>query len=139
MEITIQRLKEDEPFHLRASNAKGNTIDLDGGSDIGGLNLGMSPMETLLTSAGSCSAMDVIYVMRKQRQVLRDLKVSVKGERTETHPKVFTDIHLHFDLYGEIDPAKAERAVSLSVEKYCTCIRMIEKMAKITYDFTVHP
>lgn len=139
MEINIERLTLERPFHLRASNDQGNTIEIDGAPDIGGTDMGMRPMQLLLSSMGSCSAMDVIHIMRKQRQELRDIKISVKGDRVETHPRIFTDIHLHFDLYGEIDQAKAERAVSLSVEKYCTAVRMVEKVAKVTYSFSIHP
>ena len=139
MEITIQRLTQEEPFHLRASNDLGNTVDIDGAPDIGGNNQGMSPMQLLLTSMGTCSAMDIIYLLRKQRQDLRDIKISVKGDRVDAHPRIFTQVHLHFDLYGTLDTPKVERAVSLSVEKYCTAIRMVEKVAKVTYDYSIHP
>lgn len=139
MEITIKRLNENEPFHLQGSNDFGNTVEVDGAPDIGGANKGMRPMELLLTSVGTCTAMDVIHMMRKQRQEMRDLKISVKGNRLDTHPKIFTDIHIHFDLFGPLDPAKVEKAVSSSVEKYCTATRMVEKVAKVTYDYLIHP
>ncbi|MCB9284104.1 MAG: OsmC family protein [Lewinellaceae bacterium] len=138
MEITIHRLSQEEPFHLRATNDFGNTVDIDGAPDIGGNNQGMRPMQLLLTSMGTCSAMDIIHLLRKQRQDLRDIKISVKGDRVDTHPRIFTDVHLHFDLYGTLEAAKVERAVSLSVEKYCTAIRMVEKVAKVTYDYSIH-
>lgn len=139
MEINIERLHPERPFHLRASNDQGNTVDIDGAPDIGGTDMGMRPMQLLLTSMGTCSAMDVIHIMRRQRQELRDIHVSVRGDRVETHPRVFTGIHLHFDLYGDLSPEKVEKAVSLSVEKYCSAIRMVEKAANITYDYTIHP
>ncbi|MBK7338879.1 MAG: OsmC family protein [Saprospirales bacterium] len=139
MEITIKRLTESEPFHLEGRNGSGNTVDVDGSPSIGGSDKGMRPMELLLTSVGTCSAMDVIHMMRKQRQELRDIQVSVKGDRQEAHPQIFTDIHLHFDLFGPLDPAKVEKAVSSSVERFCTATRMVEKVAKVTYDFTIHP
>lgn len=139
MEITIKRLTESEPFHLEGRNQSGNTIEVDGSPSIGGSNKGMRPMELLLTSVATCSAMDVIHMMRKQRQELRDIQISVKGDRPETHPKIFTAIHLHFDLFGALDPDKAEKAVSSSVERYCTATRMVEKVAKVTYDYSIHP
>ena len=139
MEITIQRLDAREPFHLRASNDFGNTVDIDGAPEIGGANQGMRPMQLLLTSMGTCSGMDIIHLLRKQRQELRDIRISVKANRAETHPRVFTEVHLHFDLYGNLDTPKVERAVSLSVEKYCTAIRMVEKVATVTYSYAIHP
>jgi len=138
MEITLKRPTQDEPFHLRAYNAKGNAVDTDANPEIGGTGKGMSPSEVLLTAVGSCSAIDVILVMQKQRQEMRDIIITVTGTQVEEHPRVFTDIHLHFDLFGPIDHAKAARAVELSMNKYCLVIRMVEKMAKVTSDFTIH-
>lgn len=139
MKINIERLTPERPFHMRASSDLGATVDIDAAPDIGGTDQGMRPMELMLTSIGTCSAIDVIHIMRRQRQELRDIRISVRGDRVDTHPRVFTDIHMHFDLFGEVDPVKVEKAVSLSVEKYCTAVRMVEKMANITYDFTIHP
>ena len=137
MKVTIHRL--DEAFHLRAANDDGRSADIDGAPDIGGHNQGMRPMQLLLSSLGSCSAIDVLFLLRKQRQTVEDLRVTVEGKRTDTIPKVFTDIHVHYDLYGDIDQKKAERAVSLSMTKLCSVTKMLEKAAKITWDFTILP
>ena len=137
MKVTLQRL--DDAFHLRAANDDGRSTDIDGAPDIGGHNQGMRPMQLLLSSLGSCSAIDVLFLLRKQRQTVEDFRVTVEGKRTDTIPKVFTDIHVHYDLYGDIDEKKADRAVTLSMTKLCSVTKMLEKAARITWDFTIHP
>lgn len=137
MKIELSRLSGD--FHLQAKNESGNTVEIDASADIGGTGKGMRPMQMLLSALGSCSAIDVILILKKKRQELRDIKITVTGEREEgAIPAVFKTIHVHFDIFGPVDPAKAERAIQLSVEKYCSVIRMVEKMAAISWGFEIH-
>lgn len=138
MKITIERL--DDAFHLRASNTQGNSVETDANPDIGGHGLGMRPMEMLISSLGTCSSIDVIHILRKQRQPLDDIKVEISAEREkDKQPALFSDIHVSFHLYGAVDPDKVERAVNLSMGKYCSVTRIVEKTAHITWDWTIHP
>ncbi len=99
---------------------------------------GPSAMELILLGAGSCSAWDVVSILEKGRQSVDDVIVELDGDRAEEPPKVFTRIHLHFIVKGHgLDVAKVERAISLSVEKYCSAIAMLEKTATVTHDFEV--
>jgi putative redox protein len=135
MKIELRRL--NDAFHLEAANEQGNTIQIDASPDIGGQHLGMRPMQVLLSALGGCSAIDVINILRKQRQQLTDIRITVTGEREkDAVPAPFVAAHIHFKLYGEIDNDKAEKAVSLAVEKYCS---VAETMAKttITHSFEV--
>lgn len=137
MKIEIKRL--DDAFHLQATNESGNTVESDGAEIIGGSGKGMRPMQMLLSSLGSCSAIDVINFLRKQRQPLEDITITLTGERElDKVPSLFTEIHVQYDLYGDLDAQKAERAVSLSMDKYCSVARIIEKTAKITWSFVIH-
>lgn len=137
MKIELSRLSGD--FHLQAMNDSGNTVEIDASADIGGTGKGMRPMQMLLSALGSCSAIDVILILKKKRQELRDIKITVTGEREEgAIPAVFKAIHVHFDIFGPVDPAKAERAIQLSLEKYCSVTRMVEKMAAISWSFDMH-
>jgi len=134
MEVTLKRIGDD--VHLRAANENGKTADFDnaGGSD------GMSPMEMLLGSVAACSSIDLVPILRKQRQDLKDLEVKVTSER---HPvgeaKPFKSIHMHFIMTGTIDPKKAERAVSLSVEKYCSVGRSLDPDIAVSHSFEIKP
>ncbi len=138
MKIEIKRL--DKAFHLQATNENGNTIEADGAENIGGSGKGMRPMQMLLSSLGACSAIDVIHFLHKQRQPLDDIRVALTGERDPDHvPSLFTSVHVHFELFGNLDAKRAERAVALSMDKYCSVARILEKTANITWDVTIHP
>lgn len=122
------RLKWVENAALVGESGTGHAIVLDGSPEIGGRDLGARPMELMLLSVGSCSAMDVIHILNKGRQPFTDLTVSVDGARAETEPKVFTDIHLQFTVTGRgLNEAQVRRAVELSAEKYCSASIMLRR------------
>lgn len=136
--IKIELSRLNEGFHMEARNEQGSAVHIDASPDIGGENLGMRPMQMLLAAMGGCSAIDIITILKKQRQELKDLKVTITGEREkDVVPSLYTDIHAHFRVYGNLDSDKVEKAVSLSVEKYCSVARTLEKTAKITYTFEI--
>lgn len=125
------------PVQFVATNATGATISIDGPPDMGGQNAGLRPMETLLAALASCSAVDVVHIMKKQREELQGLEVEVTGERADAIPAVFTRIHLRFTGRGPIDPAKLQRAVALSMETYCSVTRMLQPTVTITAEGVV--
>lgn len=136
--IKIELARASDTFHLEAVNESGNVVHLDGAPDIGGTNKGMRPMQLLLAAMGGCSAIDIISILKKQRQELRDIRITVTGEREkDAVPSLYVEVHAHFRLYGYIDEEKAGKAVSLSVEKYCSVAKTLEKTAKVTYSFEV--
>lgn len=97
-----------------------------------------TPMEMVLMSAGCCSSVDVVSILKKARQQVTDCEVTVTGERAETVPRVFTKIHLHFDVTGsKVSEKHVERAVSLSADKYCSVALMLAKGLEVTHGFAV--
>ncbi len=136
MKIELNRL--NDALHMEAKNEQGNTIHMDGSPDIGGMNQGMRPMQLLLSAMGGCSSIDIINILKKQKQPLWDIKVTVTGEREKgVVPSLFTEVHAHFRLFGDLDADKAQKAVSLGVEKYCSVAKTLEYKAKITYSFEI--
>ncbi|MFU8860396.1 MAG: OsmC family protein [Cyclonatronaceae bacterium] len=136
MEITLNRVNSDH--HFRAENEAGNTIDMDGTAEIGGVNAGMRPMQVLLSSLGGCSSIDVISILQKQKLNPTSYSVKMTAKREEEgDTKIFTDIHLHFILGGNLDENKVARAIELSLIKYCSVARIIEKTANITSSFEI--
>lgn len=136
MEITLNRINHAVRFE--GKNAAGNTVTLEGSPEIGGEGHGVRPMELLLMSLASCSAMDVVNILKKMRQPLDDLQVTVRGERAAGEiPAVFVKIHLIFHFFGKIKPEKAAEATRLSVEKYCSVAAMLRKTAEITHEFSI--
>jgi putative redox protein len=126
------KLVQTGPAKFVASNAAGATLVMDGPADLGGENAGLRPMETLLSALAGCSGMDVLHIMKKQRQNLERLEVEVEGERADAVPAVFTKIHLRFKGYGPIEAEKLQKAVELSIEKYCSVSKMLQPTVQIT-------
>ncbi len=99
---------------------------------------GPSPMELVLIGTGGCAAWDVVHILERGREAIEDCRVELEAERATEDPKVFTRVHMHFVLRGRaLDPAKVERALKLSAEKYCSASAMIGKTAEITHDYEV--
>lgn len=139
--IKIELNRLNDAFHFSASNDNGNAVLLDASEDIGGTNQGMRPMQMLLAAMGGCSAIDVINILKKQRQDLKDLKITVTGEREkDAVPSLYQTVHAHFRFYGNLDADKVEKAINLSIEKYCSVSRTLEKAgAVVTHSFEIFP
>lgn len=137
MKIDVNWLGKD--FHFESENATNGKIRIDGNNEIGGLEGGFSPMQLLLAGIGGCSAIDVISILKKQKQDLTDLKVEVDGnkQKTDVGYSEYKTIHMHFILSGTLDPKKVERALNLSVTKYCSVSKALEKGSEISYDYEI--
>ena len=136
--IKIELSRLNDAFHMEAVNEQGNSIQMDASPEIGGTNQGMRPMQLLLAAMGGCSSIDLVNILKKQKQPLRDLKVSITGEREkDVIPALYTEVHAHFRLFGDLDKDKVQKAVSLSVDKYCSVAKTLEKTAKVTYSFEI--
>jgi putative redox protein len=136
MKISLKRI--DDAFHMEAKNEDGCTIETDGAPSIGGKNQGMRPMQLLLAAAGSCSSIDIISILKKQKQNLEDIQIEVTAEREKDKvPALFTDIHIHFKLKGDLAEEKVKRAVNLSIDKYCSVLRILEKTAKVSSSYEI--
>ena len=99
----------------------------------------MRPMEVVLMGMGGCSSIDVVSILRKQRQEARSFEVRLEAERARhVHPAVFTDIHIHFLLEGDLEADRVRRAIELSLGKYCSVSKMLEKTARIVYSLTIN-
>ena len=130
-----------EGFHMEAANEEGGLIRIDGNKNIGGLEGGIAPMQLLLAGAGGCSAIDVISILEKQKQPLEGISVAIEGDRQKLPPPAghseYKTIHLHFTLKGDLDEKKVKRAIDLSMTKYCSVSKALEKGSEITYDFSI--
>jgi len=136
MKITLKRL--DDAFHLEAINEDGCKIETDGAPAIGGSNKGMRPMQLLLAAAGSCSGIDIISILKKQKQGLKDFEVEISAEREKDKiPALFESMHIHFKLTGNLADEKVKRAVDLSIDKYCSVVRILEKTARISSSYEI--
>ena len=119
-------------------SGSGHAVVVDGAPEHGGRNLGMRPMEMLLTGAAACTAFDVVSILKKGRHAVADVAVTVDAERSAVPPRVFTALHYVYTVAGRgLDPRQVERAVALSKEKYCSATIMLAKTATITYEIVI--
>lgn len=131
MKIHLKRLNEN--YHFETKNERGDIVHLDNKSEPN--PKGASPMELLLMGIAGCSSIDVVMILKKQKIELEDLQMNVEGFRQEgAVPNVFTAIKMEVLLKGDFPAEKAKRAVDLSIEKYCSVAKMLEKTADISYD-----
>lgn len=136
MHITLHR--KNKAVHFEAVNGSGNTIQIDGPETIGGEGKGMRPMEILLTSIAGCSSFDLVEILKKQKESLEDITISIQGTRkSEGDVKPFTHIEMLFTLTGNLNEAKVERAVKLSVEKYCSVAASLDPAIQLTHRFEI--
>lgn len=136
MKIELHRI--NDAFHMEAKNEIGNEVFIDGSPAIGGSNLAMRPMQMVLSALGGCSAIDIINILNKQRQPLEDFKVNIEAEREEGKvPSLFSKIHVHYTLKGDLKPKKVEKAVNLSMEKLCSVKMILDETAEISWSYEI--
>ncbi|MGO4817874.1 OsmC family protein [Flavobacterium sp. W22_SRS_FP1] len=132
MKIALDRVNEN--YHFELKNERGHIVNVDNRSEFGGDDLGPSPMELVLMGVAGCSAIDMISILKKQRQEIISFKAEVEGDRVQVgEAKPFKDIHVVFYLEGPINEEKAARAAQLSFEKYCSVSKTLEPTATIHY------
>ena len=137
--IELSRVSGD--FGFEAKDEYGHIIKMDSSPESGGQNYGARPMQMLLMGLGGCSAIDVISILKKQRQEVRDYKMVINGDREAgKEPSLWKNINIEFHIYGDVDEDKAVKAVELSIEKYCSVSATLEKAgAEIKWQVYVHP
>lgn len=136
MKIELNRI--NNAFHFQGNGIGSVKINIDGSPEIGGEDAGARPMELILMGLGSCSAIDIIQILKKQKQKLSDFKINISAERVDKIPAIFKNIDIEYILFGELDNKKVDRAIRLSMEKYCSVTAMLNKTAKINYSFTIN-
>ncbi|MBT4553444.1 MAG: OsmC family protein [Candidatus Thioglobus sp.] len=136
MKITVRWVND---MTMVGESASGHAIVMDGPEEAGGNNLGIRPMEMLLLGMGGCTTIDVLSMLKKMREKVRDCRAEITAERADEHPKVFTKIHIHFVIEGtNLDEKKVGKAIGLSADKYCSASIMLGKTAVVTHDFEIH-
>ena len=127
-----------EGVAFKGTSGSGHDVVMDGPPEHGGHNRGVRPMEMLLLGMGGCSAFDVIHILRRGRHDVVDCRVDLEADRAAAEPKVFTRIYARYSVTGRnLKHAAVERAVRLSLEKYCSASIMLAKTATIDYDIEV--
>lgn len=130
------RLTQDMQFEGSATSGHKLTMDADDAS--GGRNSGFRPMELLLVGFGGCTGMDVISILRKKRQNVTSLEMNVKGEKSDGYPKIYREVHIEYVVKGKsIQKEAVERAIELSLTKYCSVGATLGKAGTITHSYRI--
>ena len=138
MECTVRWMGNDAGMAFVAETGSGHAVVMDGAPEAGGRNIGLRPMEMLLAGTGGCSAFDVVLILKKARQAVSGCDVTLKADRADSGPKVFTRVHFHYRVKGkQLKPDAVARAIELSKDKYCSASIMVGKTAEITYDYEI--
>ena len=132
MKVTLER--KNENFHFELKNERGHIVHVDSRPEFGGDDKGPSPMELVLMGVAGCSSIDMISILKKQRQEITSFKAEVEGERVQVgDAKPFKEITVVFSIEGDMNEEKAARAAQLSFDKYCSVSKTIEPTATIQY------
>ncbi|MCY4170160.1 MAG: OsmC family protein [Bacteroidetes bacterium] len=135
--VTLSRL--DNKFHFVGTNSAGNSLHLDTSPDEGGSGQGVGPMQAVAMALGGCSGIDIVIVLDKQRQDLQKFDTTITYERSQNEtPALFNTLHVHYEFEGNLDEDKVRRAVDLSINKYCSVAKIIEKTAPITVSWSIN-
>lgn len=132
------RAKWVEGMAFMGEAGSGHAVIMDGAPEYGGRNIGIRPMEMLLIGLAGCTGFDVVQILKKGREAVTGCEVEVEAERASEDPKVFTKIHIAYRVSGRgLSQAKAERAVTLSKEKYCSASIMLGATAEMSTSLVV--
>ena len=135
MEIQLNRV--DENYRMKATNNRGDILYTDGTASIGASERGWRPMELLLVSLAGCSCIDLISVLKKQRQDIQDVKIDLSGTRRPGTPSPYESIALHFTFTGKIKPEKVDKAIELTKGKYCSVYFSLHPDIDVRYTYDI--
>lgn len=117
--------------------SSGHDVRMDAGENVGGADAAARPVETMLSSLGGCTGMDVISVLRKMKTEPKSLQIEIQDERASKYPTVFTKIHLIYKVEGEVPEENLTKAIELSLAKYCPIANTLGGVSEITYEYSV--
>lgn len=133
MKIKVERV--NDAFQMVGINENGNQVALDASTSIGGGDSAFRPMQMLLVGLASCSAIDILNILYKQKQEVLSFEVEVEGDRTEEIPSIFKNIRVLIKVSGGLSQKKLEKAIHLTKEKYCSVYQILNASATINYDY----
>ncbi|MBN2536708.1 OsmC family protein [candidate division WOR-3 bacterium] len=116
----------------------GRELTMDAGAEVGGDDSAVRPMETVLIGLAGCTGMDVVSLLKKMRVEFNKLELNIRADKTEEHPHVFSRIDIEYVIHGkDIDPAKLERAIELSQDRYCSVSAMLRKHCPVNHTYRI--
>lgn len=133
MKINVERI--NEAFEMVGTNERGDKVNLDAATKIGGGDSAFRPMQLLLVGLASCSAIDILNILYKQKQEVQSFEIEVEADRTSEIPSIFENIRVMIKISGAISEIKLEKAIRLTITKYCSVYKILQPTTSLTYDY----
>ena len=130
------KVKYIDNLQFSAVSDSNHSIIIDADKNLS-LDQGTRPKELILMGLVGCTAMDVVSLLKKMRVEFKDFSVSAEAETADEHPKVFTSIHINYNISGDVDEEKLKKAIDLSQNRYCGVTVMLNKTAQITHSYQI--
>ena len=119
---------------------QGHSFTVDADPSVGGKDRGPTPKPLVLNALAGCTGMDVASILAKMQMPYGSFVLEVDGDTSDSHPKVYTDIRLRYIFTGDaLDQANIEKAVNLSLEKYCGVANMLKQVTNLTHEIILNP
>ena len=138
-QIELTRVSGD--FGFEARDSKGHIVRMDSSPETGGQEFGIRPMQMLLMGLGGCSGIDIVSILKKQRQQVDGFRMFIEADRQKgKEPSLWDSVNIVFELKGDIDPDRANKACQLSMDKYCSVAATLrEAHCHITWELRLLP
>lgn len=124
---------------FESDNPSNDKLFIDSSEEFGGTNSGLRPKALMLSALAGCSGLDVVSLLKKMKVDLKDFKIITTGELTDEHPKYYHAVKVDYHFYGkELNEKKINKAVNLSIERYCGVFEMFKHFAKMSTEIHLH-
>lgn len=128
-----------ENMQFESDNPSGQNLFMDAGEENGGKGEGYRPKALMLSSLAGCSGLDVVSLLKKMQAEVEDFKIEVTAELTDEHPKFYNKVKVDYHFTdAELKPKKIQKAVNLSVTKYCGVMEMFRQFAEVEIEIHLH-
>jgi putative redox protein len=136
--MSLVKVKWIDGLRFVATASEGHSLVMDSSKQAGGEGAGFRPIELLLVALGGCTGIDVVSILKKQRQKVEGLEMVISGERVENPPRVYGRIQIEYIVYGkDISEKAVKRAIELSEKKYCSVGAMLGAKAELTTSYRI--
>lgn len=132
--MKLQLNLSENPYVFKLNNENGVICTIDSSDDIGGKNRGLTPMQLLAGALASCISIDTLMILKKQKITPQKYTVEIDAQKKQSIPSPFEKIHLKFEIDADIDVCKINRAIELSLKKYCSVKASLNDNVKISFE-----
>jgi len=134
----LVNLKWEVGMRFLATTEEGHSVTMDADPESGGEGLGFHPVELVLVGLGGCTGMDIVWILKRQRQELTGLEMNVTGTRREKDPRYYEDIQVQYTVRGrKLRESAVKRAIELSEQKYCSVRGILRPEVKVTTSYRI--